>query len=369
MRKIKVLQFPISTNNGVKQYAMNNWNYIDHDKFQFDFALVRNDPSIASELKQSGAGVKQIVASADADQARYITEVKALLSENYDVVHLHTSFWKRLLIEELAVACHVPKIIVHSHTTLVDIQEEEKRKKAESLHFALRDQFDLSLATDLCACSRAAADWLFGAQIPRDKIQIMKNAIDVERFVFAPQLRTAARKKLGLEDQFVIGHIGRFTYQKNHEFLIDTFFKVKKQIPKAKLLLIGEGPLLHSTKEKVTARHLTDDVIFAGQRSDVPDLLQAMDVFCLPSRFEGLGIVLIEAQAAGLPCLVSPYIPEDGIITSLPQRIPLDSEAWAEGILTIALERPSRENMLRDVSASGYNIKRQIKEIERLYSM
>lgn len=369
MRKIRVLQFPISTNNGVKEYAMNNWKFVDKTRFQFDFALVRNNVAIEEEIRSTGAGVQHILSSADSQREQYIYELKKILLGNYDVVHFHTSFWKRLLIEEIAAQCEIPKIIVHSHSTFVDISDEDKRKKAETIHFALRKQFDLSLATNFCACSSAAADWLFGEQIPREKIQIMKNAIDAEKFVFNKQLRTVVKKKLGLEDNFVIGHIGRFSYQKNHEFLIDTFYKVSKQLPQARLLLIGEGPMEEFIKEKVKILGLTDKVFFAGQRSDVSDLLHAMDVFCLPSRFEGLGIVLIEAQTSGLPCLMSIQVPNDGMITDLAQKLPLDTDVWASVILGVAQENRERANMLETVTSAGYNLKYQIKEVEKLYSV
>ena len=367
MSKIKVLQFPIAKNSGVKQYEITNWEFISKDKFQFDFAFVRNHPDLASELKRTGAGVKYVLSSAEADRERYIKEVSAVLAEGYDVVHLHTSYWKRLLIEELAVQYKVPKIIVHSHSTFVDVQDAEERQKAERIHAALRDQFDLSLATDFCACSNAAADWLFGDKIPRSKIKILKNAIHVDKYLFNRQIRADTRKALGLDDQFVVGHIGRFSYQKNHEFLVDIFHEVCKAIPKAVLLLVGEGPLEDSVRTRAAQMGLSDKVIFAGQRNDVPALLQAMDVFCLPSRFEGLGIVLIEAQASGLPCLVSSAVPDEGVITDLATRLPLHTDLWVEQLLRLAREPRQRLNMLEPLTAAGYNIRYQIREIERLY--
>ena len=368
MKKLKVLQFPIAKNSGVKQYELTNWEFIAKNKFQFDFAFVRSHPDLESALRATGAGVKYVLSSAETDQAQYIKEICDILKKGYDVVHLHTSYWKRLLIEELAVQYQVPKIIVHSHSTFVDIQDAEARKKAEELHFALRKKFDMSLATDFCACSKDAADWLFGDNIPRSRIRILRNAIDVERYLFHAQIRADMRSRLGLDGKFVIGHVGRFSYQKNHEFLVDVFHDVCKEMPHAVLMLIGEGPLENPIHEKAARLGLSEKILFMGQREDVPDLLQVMDMFCLPSRFEGLGIVLIEAQAAGLPCLISDIMPDEGAITNLVTRLPLEVDPWREYILRSAQESSERPNMLEPVTAAGYNIRYQIKELEQMYS-
>lgn len=216
MKKIKILQFPISMNSGVTQYAMNNWKFISKDDFQFDFAMVRENALLEAEIKRTGAGVKHIFASADRNRERYIREAGAILSEGYDAVHLHTSFWKRLLIEELAVQYRVPKIIVHAHNTSVDEADPLIRQNMHRVHMEFRAKFNPSLATDFWACSKEAADWLFGEQIPRGKIKILKNAIDAEQYRFDCQIREKTRKLLRLDGQFVIGHVGRFAFEKGY---------------------------------------------------------------------------------------------------------------------------------------------------------
>lgn len=369
MRKIRVLQFPISANSGVKQYAMNNWRFIDRNRFDFIFALVRKNDVLADEIQASGAGVRYVLASAEAQRDEYVDQVKQLLSEGYDAIHLHTSYWKRLLIEELAVECQIPKIIVHSHNTFVDVADSEQRAHALQVHMALREEINLSHATDFCACSNAAADWLFGAQIPRERIRIMKNAIDTDTFLYQEGVRKEIRNRLGLDGSFVLGHIGRFSYQKNHTFLINTFAKVCKKYTNAKLMLIGEGPLEQEIKRRVAAHGLSNRVLFLGQRNDVPALLQAMDIFCLPSEFEGLGIALVEAQTAGLPCLISPHIPEEGVITSLVTRLPLETDVWVQAILSEVGTGRKRTNMLKAVTEAGYNIREEIKNVETLYTL
>lgn len=369
MEKVRVLQFPFSANNGVTAYATNNWTFMDRTKIQCDFAVVRKSFDLAWEEKilQMGGGIQHILYSQNLDEARYIEQLSKLLRGNYDVVHLHTSFWKRLLIEQIAADCRIPRIIVHAHNTGVDYADDAVRQAAEKKHYELRAQIDESFATDFCACSMPAADWLFGDRIPASKVKIMKNAIDVDQFLFNQSIRDAYRKALGLEGCFVIGHIGRFSHQKNQEFLVDVLAKVCETKTNARLLFVGEGEQEPAIREKVRRLKLTDQVIFAGQRSDVPGLMQAMDLFCLPSRFEGLGIVLVEAQAAGLQCLASEQIVDEVCITDHISRLPFNVDCWAEAVI----ERTNgykRECMYDAVTEAGYNIKFQIKEIENLYS-
>lgn len=368
MSKIRVLQFPFSQNNGVTAYATKNWEHIDRNRFQFDFVVVRKsfDKAWEEQLIRSGAGIKTLFYSAQTEPVRYEETLRSILREGYDVVHLHTSSWKRLLVEQLAVEYGIPKIIVHSHNTGLD-SGKGRDPVAYNRHLKLRRQFTPNLATDFCACSNEAADWLFGEQIPRDRIQILKNAIEVERYVFNKNVRNQYRGEMNLNDCFVIGCVGRFTYQKNHEFLIETFQKTAQRIRNARLLLVGEGPLENNIKEQVQKLGLEHQVIFTGQRNDVPQLLQAMDVFCLPSRYEGLGIVLVEAQASGLMCLTSECIVDEVYITDNLIRLPFVPSLWSEAIVGIS-KGYRRKNMYKEITDAGYNLEIQIKKVEALYS-
>ena len=317
-------------------------------------------------MLQSGAGIKTLFCSADREPERYADELYKMLCGKYDVVHLHTSSWKRLLIEQIAVACQIPKIIVHSHNAGIDIEDEVARKKAEKIHYKVREQFSSALATDFCACSKAAADWLFGEQVPSSRIKILNNAINIEKFIYNADIREKYRHELGVDNSFVIGHIGRFSYQKNHAFLIDAFQKVCSKTPNVRLLLVGTGPLMDSVRKQAQQMKIADKIIFAGQRNDVANLLQAMDLFCLPSKFEGFPIVLIEAQAAGLKCLASTAIAEEVCVSSNIMQIPLCVDHWEDAIIYIA-KGYVRKNMYDEMTAKDYNIKFQIKELERLY--
>lgn len=370
MRKVRILQFTIRNfYGGITHYAMNNWKYIDKNKFEFDFATVGSKLDYEDILLSSGAGVKYISCYAEDNLERFTDEVRTILMDGrYDVIHLHTSIWKSFFAEKIALECKVPKIIVHAHSTRIDRVDDEERKKAGMLHELRKKEFNETLATDFWACSWLAADWLFGEQIPRDKIKIMKNAIDVEQFAFNKKVRESYRRKLGLEDAFVIGHVGRFAYQKNHEFLLNVFAKVRKQVSNARLLLVGDGELKEDVRNKAIELGIIDSVVFTGGRQDVNNILQAMDVFCLPSRFEGFPIVLVEAQTTGIKCLVSESITTEIELTDNIKYLHLDIEAWARCIIEIS-KGYQRRDMSDIITEAGYNIKYQIKELEELYSV
>ena len=367
MRKIRILQFPFSTNNGVTAYATNNWRYLDKSKFECDFAVVRKsfDPAWEAMIVKSGGGIKKLLYEPDRDEEDYAKKLHDLIADHYDVVHLHTSFWKRLTVEQLAVECNIPKIIVHSHNTGID-GHSFNSQVAYDRHCELRQQFNMNLATDFCACSNAGADWLFGERIPKERIQILKNAIEVEQYIYNRDIRDKYRREMNLDSCFVIGCIGRFSYQKNHEFLIEVFQKVARKVPNARLLLLGKGPLEAHIKEQVRRLDLEKQVIFAGQRSDASQLLQAMDVFCLPSRFEGFPLVLVEAQTSGLMCLTSDQIDDEVCITKNLIQLPLNMKLWSDVVVNVA-GGYKRENMRKAVTEAGYDIKRQIKFVEKLY--
>lgn len=369
MNKIKVLQFPIrSTNGGISHYAMQNWSFINKDRFSFDFCAVKNRVPIEKDIIESGAGMKYISCYAEEDEKQFIKEFRDIFRKNnYDAIHLHTSFWKSFVVEKIALDCGIPKIIVHSHSTNIDINDIYKRKKAEEIHNRKKKEFNTSLATDFCACSWKAADWLFGNQIPRDRIKILKNAININRFIFDNEIRNKYRRELGLDNCFVVGHVGRLQYPKNQDFLIDVFVEISKKVSNARLLLVGEGGLETDLKSKVSLLGLNDKVTFTGFRNDVNCLLQAMDVFCLPSRFEGLPIVLIEAQSAGLKCFASNVITPEICLTNNIELLDLDIESWSERLIEIS-KGYERNNMYDEITEAGYNIVEQVKVIERLYS-
>ena len=311
--KIKVLQFPIAASKGgITRYVLKNWQYIDKTRFQFDYATMSHTLDFADELKKEGCKIHYISCYAEENAKKFEDEFKNILQDGkYDIVHLHTKQWKSFRVEKLAKEAGVPRIIVHSHSTGIDTADEEKRQKEIALHYKMKNELTEDIATDFWACSRLAANFLFGDKIPAGRIKIMNNAIEPEKYCYDEDVRQEVRKEFGIEDRFVVGHIGRFAYQKNHEFLINMFAELCKEKKDAVLLLIGDGELKDAVYRQAVDLHIENQVVFAGKRDDVNRLLQAMDVFCFPSRFEGLPITLVEVQAADLMCLYSETITDD----------------------------------------------------------
>jgi glycosyltransferase involved in cell wall biosynthesis len=366
-QKIRVLQFPVrNTGGGVTKYALNNWRYIDKSRFVLDFATCDKKLDFEDELVAQGCKVHYLSRYAEQDFDGFCKEFGRILDENYDAIHLHTSFWKSFTVEELAMARGVPVVIVHSHNAdLGGLPIDADRDASLALHNKRKSEFDESLATHFCACSRLAADWLFGCQIPRERIQVLPNAIDVEQFAYNPALRRRYREELGIEDKFVIGHVGRFEYQKNHEFLLDVFAEVTKEEPNAVLLSVGTGDLFENIKQKANQLGISNKILFLGKRDDVAHLYQAMDLFALTSRFEGLAIVLIEAQCAGLRTMTT-TMPEN-VITDNIIGLPFDVDAWRDEIARVVREGYDRRDRREEVAKAGYSIKEQIHLIERIY--
>lgn len=363
------MQFPMANAyGGITQYALQNWRYIDKERFQFDFAtLSKTKLHFEDEVTAQGCKVHYISCYAEEDKAQFTKEIKHILLEGeYDAVHLHTSFWKSFLVEDISKEIGIPKIIVHAHNT--SVLGESNRAQQIAQHDRCLDVLDETIATDFWACSWAAADWLYGNRIPREKIVIQKNAIDIDRFRYNAEVAKAIKAELGWDDCYVIGHVGRFTYQKNHEFLLRVFREVHEKNPQTRLLLIGVGPERVRIEALIYDWHLEDVVRILEKRSDVNRLMQAMDCFALPSRFEGLPIVLIEAQAAGCDCLTSDRISAEVLITNSVVRLPLIEEKWNDAILALAdSDRPHSVKSADLLCELGYDMKDQIKKIEEGY--
>ncbi len=374
MERIKVLHFPIANSKGgITQYVLRNWKFIDKSLFQFDFATMSNTLDFSHELEKDGCKIYYISCYAEDDKKKFIAEFKKILIEgNYDIVHLHTKQWKSFLVEQIARKIGVKKVIVHAHSTGIDTLEEQKRQEEELLHNHVLEHLTEDIATDFWACSWKAAEFIFGNRILSQKIKMMKNAIELSKYAYNPQIRGEYRKNLGIADnEWVIGNVGRFVYPKNQEFLINVFAEIcnndEVSSSRYRLLLVGSGEREKEYKRLVRENRIEKTVIFAGQRADVPQLLQAMDMFCLPSRFEGLPISLIEAQMSGLLCVASDSVTEEVNITGNVYYIPLEKEKWVENILRITKRTKERYDMYEEMAESGYDIETQIKVLEAGY--
>jgi glycosyltransferase involved in cell wall biosynthesis len=348
---------------GVDTMVMNYYRHIDRSKVQFDFIMDGYEKTpIDDEIRALGGRVYKVEPYAK-NIVKSMRQYYRIFRENrYPIVHSHMNTLSVFPLFE-AWRAGVPVRIAHSHSTAAKGEGVRTTMK-----YMLRP-FAKIFPTHYCACAEYAGRWLFGDKFfDSGKVRVIKNAIDLERFSFKPQVRTQMREKLGIENKFVVGHVGRFMYQKNHDFLIDIFDEIHKQNPNSILLLIGDGPLKKQIQEKVDKLGLTNSVQFLGLRRDVPDLLQAMDVFVLPSYYEGLPVVGVEAQAAGLPCFFSDAITAETKITDLVSFINLSQTPanWAQKIVCCANDFP-RTNMHQEIEKSGFDIQNAAKELEKLY--
>ena len=312
---------------GVEAVIMNYYRHIDRSKVQFDFICDEDSTNIPyDEIENLGGHV--ILCPPYQKLPKYLKFLKQLFrGKKYAIVHSNIN---TLSVFPLYAAkkAGVPVRIAHSHST-----SNPKEWKKNLLKNVLRP-FSKRYTTDYFACSELAGRYLFGDKtFNRGEVKVIRNAIDVEKFKFDSEARKNLRKEIGIKDSdFVIGHIGRFVEQKNHRFLIDIFAEVKKEKKNVKLVLVGQGPLREEIEEKVKNLGLEKDVFFLGQRNDTNKLYSVFDVFCLPSLYEGFGVVLLEAFANGLVTITNDNTPKEAV-DATESIVANDIEAWLEGLL------------------------------------
>lgn len=286
-------------------------------------------------------------------------EIYKLLKENrYDGVHVHFEEWSFLYLG-LAKLCGVPIRIAHAHMAYVPFV-------AKKPHYKLFKVLLNRWATARLACSVDAGEALFKGH----PYEVLHNAIDVSQYTFNPETRNSVRSQLGLEDRFVVGTVGRLSYQKNPLMTVRIFNEVYRRDQSAVLLMVGQGEMADEVKEEITKLHLQNAVRLMGLRSDVPDLMQAMDVFLLPSRYEGLGIVYVEAQAAGLHAIgTDVVVPKEACVSKEYMTfIPLEAneEIWATHVLKY--KKVSRGDTSAFIAQSGYSLDNEVGVLRKFYN-
>lgn len=348
---------------GVESVVMNYYRNIDRSKVQFDFICDNDSTNIPyEEIEKLGGNI--ILVPPYQKIFSYQKELTKILKENkYPIIHSHIN---TLSIFPLAVAKKVgiPIRIAHSHSTT-----NKKEWKKNCLKQVLRP-FSKIFATNYFCCSQLAGRWLFGnKEYDKGRVFLLNNAINIEKFKYDKTIRNQIRKELNISDNtLVIGHIGRFVHQKNHEFLLDIFKEIHKKNKDSVLLLAGQGPLEKYIKDKAKEHHLDNCIKFLGQRNDANKLYQAFDIFLLPSLYEGLPVVGVEAQAAGLLCILSNAMTEETKIISTTKFISLDETAqeWAN----ITLKNYScfkRQNTTTEISNNNFNIKKEASKLTNKY--
>lgn len=348
---------------GVEAVIMNYYRNIDKSKIQFDFICDEDSTNIPyDEIKKLGG--KVIICPPYQKIFEYEKFLIDLFKKNnYKIVHSNIN---SLSIFPLRAAkkAGVPVRIAHSHSTT-----NKKEWKKNLMKQALRP-FSKKYATDYFACSELAGRWLFGDRtFEQWKVTIINNAIDLDKFKYDEKLRKEKRKELEIKDDtLVIGHIGRFVAQKNHTFLIDIFNELHKTEKNSILLLIGQGPLMDEIKQKVKTLGISDSVKFLGQRDDVNELYQVFDVFLLPSLYEGLPVVGVEAQATGNLCILSSSMTQETKIlnTTIFLQLTQTPNEWSTAILKSVINFCKKNNK-NEISNVGFNIKNEAIKLEKIY--
>ncbi len=359
---MKILHFNsnISKNSGVLSVIMNYYKTINKDAIQFDFLYFRDsDISYKDEIKKLGGRVYAICDPKNVVLFRKQLKNFLKLHQNeYDIVHIHDSIFARFMYNVLkknGVKC----VIIHSHAT------NYSDRKISTIRNSLLCHNIYKYADALFACSQAAGKFMFCGK----KFYVMNNAIITTNFRFSEEKRAEIRKKMNIKDKFVVGHVGAFVNQKNHTFLLEIFKEILKKNKNSVLLLIGDGPLFQDIVEKVKLLKIEDKVVFLGKRSDVNDLYQAMDIFILPSLFEGLPMVGVEAQCSSLPIIMSTEITEEAGIRQFKfLKLTDDANIWAEKTIKMYKNNQrNKEKALEAITSHGFNIEVESEKLESKY--
>ena len=354
---------------GQETFLMNVYRNIDRNKIQFDFQCsVEGKGDFDDEIHSLGGNLLFLgEVKRRGKFMKYIEELRVHADffkrhSEYDVYHIHTyhafNAWINIVGAKFG---GMKKIVLHSHNT-------------SGMHPTLHKVFRFFLKfmkIERCACSALAAQWMYGKQEKR--VSVIQNGIWPEKFLYDRCKSQEMKEVLGLKEKLVFGHVGRFMTQKNHKFLIEIFAKIKQKQENAVLLLVGAGGLEGEIKEQIKLLGLEEDVLFLGIRKDVDKLLQAMDIFLLPSLFEGLPVVAVEAQAAGTYLFLSDTITPETKITSRVRFLPLKESAkfWSEEILKEANTQKANidpVNILEAFTQKRFTIEATTEDLTTLYS-
>lgn len=356
---------------GYETLIMNIYRNIDRDKVQFDFMIhTAHEGEYAEEIKSLGGHIYHMPVLIQKPKVyywRYFDYKKALndlfsAHPEFSIVHGHMTNTASIYMPIARKYPNIRACIAHSHQS-----EATPGLQGKVTNFLQRNL--PKVATDCFACSEKAAEWIYPKEmIHENRVTIIRNGVETERFHYSQELGQSAKEKLGVQGKLVVGNVARFKRQKNHQFLIEIFRELHKMYPDSILVLVGVGELLEPTKDQVRSYGLEGSVLFLGGRSDVPDLMNAFDVFLLPSLFEGLPLVGIEAQCTGLPIVTSTTVSEETNVTGNVKFLSLEAspKEWAADILeTYRVHK--RQDMVDVVNDKGYDIRTTAEWLQNFY--
>lgn len=354
---IKVLQIGMSyETGGTEVFLYNHYKAINKEEIQFDFIALREDMAFRQEVEEMGANVYQIISAKKNPVLSYYQLSKIIEENDYDVVHLNISAFANIVPIIAAKRGKVPKIIVHSHNNGMEVS------KLKFVLHHLNKYMTSKMKLHRLACSKSAGEFMFG----KAPFEIFENAINGENFAFNENIRNQTRQELSIpESSLVIGNVGRLHSQKNQKYLIEVFSKYLKINPDAYLLIVGTGNLKEELLNQAETLNISNKVLLPGFSNDVNKYYQAMDIFCLPSIYEGLGIVGIEAQMSGLPCIFSDKCVPEVDISGKSIFLPLDD--INEWIKYLELLNRTKSTNNRHERPKKYDIKENAKKLEMIY--
>ena len=347
---------------GMESMLMNYFRNFDRDKIVFDFLIYSPKAHFDDEVEKLGGKIYRITPRRQNPLKNYYELLRFFQThKEYQIVQVHQgiNYFAPQIVCKLEKVRHV---ISHTHG-----MNPQLVQKQGFLFKWLTQPLIKNLSTDYIACSDGAAHQIFHSSISEGgKYRLMKNAIDIDKFAYDPIIRTQKRKELGIENCHVIGHVGNFTYPKNHPFIIKIFSKIAAIDSNAILLLAGEGCDKQKIEKMVNDLNIEDRVKFLGNRSDVNELLQAFDIFFFPSHYEGLPVSLVEAQASGIRCIVSTTITREVEVTKNIKYLSLndDEACWVDALMQFNY---SREDTRKDILNAGFDIKHEAKQMTEYY--
>jgi glycosyltransferase involved in cell wall biosynthesis len=369
-KPVRILHFFGGMNRGgAETMIMNIYRHIDRDKVQFDFAVhTKEQCHYDNEIKDLGGRIIHLPSPAKVGPRVYGRTLMQVLHKYgpFHGVHSHVHYYSGFIVR-IAQKAGLALRISHSHNTQDGKTDSIKRR----IYRQFMRHLILKHSTRLYGCSRAAGQHLFGPGCGSDsRFKVIPNAIELSKFKLSD--KHELRDKLSFPvNEPLIGHVGRFHEQKNHKFLIEIFHALLKKLPDAHLVLVGDGPLKTEIETIIHAKGIDNRVHMLGIRDDVPLIMGALDLFLFPSLYEGLGIVLIEAQAAGIPCVVSDVIPgEVDMKLGLVEFIGLQSDVdyWVKRVIKcLQLERPSFEERVGALQVAGYDVEKMVTDLEGIY--
>lgn len=345
---------------GIESVVNNIYKKIDKKKIIFDFLIETNvDNQMLKKFEKNGSKIYKIDKLSKKNLFTYSEQIRNIFKENkYDIVHSHC-YLKGYFVLKEAKKANVDMRIYHVHTS------KEEKMKHQIPSYVLR-KFQLLYATHYFACSDKAAKFVFSKKSIREgKVTYIENGIENDKFIYSQESRDKIRKELNLEDKLVLGHVGRFVKAKNHKFIIETFNNVYKKNVNSRLLLVGTGPLEEEVKKYVKQLGIEEQVHFMGERSDINEILCGLDIFLLPSLYEGLPVVIVEAQYNGLRCLVSDKVTQQVAISDQISYITIDNvEEWEKNVLDN--QQHVRESLVT-LTTDKFNNNKVAKKLQNIY--